>query len=111
MRCWWLSPGEAASLPPPPTPECRSLRCLRDNEIYFDKKYFRNITKEQECDDGEGRDPAVWEDIGGGELLLGLGAHVGLYDVEADAQDGVGEAHPQHRSDQNQFTRESLKNK
>ena len=53
----------------------------------------------------------MWEDIGGGELLLRLGAHVGLYDVEADAQDGVGEAHPQHRGDQNQFTRESLKNK
>ena len=65
-------------------------------------------TKEQECDDGEGWDPAVWEDIGGGELFLGLGAHVGLYDVEADAQDGVGEAHSQHRGDQNQFTRESF---
>ena len=53
----------------------------------------------------------MWEDIGGGELLLGLGAHVGLYDVEADAQHGVGEAHPQHRGDQNQFTRESKNNK
>ena len=49
----------------------------------------------------------MWEDIGGGELLLALGAHVGLYDVEADAQHGVGEAHSQHRGDQNQFTRES----
>ena len=58
------------------------------------------LTKKQERDDGDRWDPAVREDIGGGQLLLGLGGHVGLDDVEADPQHGVGEAHPDHRGDQ-----------
>ena len=43
------------------------------------------------------------EDIGGGELLLRLGAHVSLDDVEAHPQHGIREAHPHHRGDQDQF--------
>ena len=74
-------------------------------EIYLNGKYPG--TKKQKCYDAEGRDPAVREDIGGSELLLRLGAHVGLDDVEADPQHGIREAHPHHWGDQDQFTWES----
>ena len=48
--------------------------------------------------------------VGGGELLLGVGRHVGLDDVEADPQHRVGQAHPHHGGNQDQLPRQSETN-